>query len=226
MTTPSTSISRYTKAVRLPLMLAPRADSSTGTAAPMAMPMVMGRAISKVMAPVPASTCRIPTAALALCSTLVKARPTRIPRRGLENLVRMAMNASLSFRGATAPDMAVMPYISTAKPSRMLPRCLRVGFPFTIRSRMPTMANMPVSVAVDSRSTQPLPPEMLFRHRIHPVTLVPRIAPMMTPMACRTFIMPELTKPTTITEVAEEDWITAVTAVPSSTPLMGVPDSL
>ena len=38
--------------------------------------------------------------------------------------------------------------------------------------------------------------------------------------------MPELTKPTTITEVAEEDWMTAVTAVPSSTPFSGVPDSL
>ena len=67
------------------------------------------------------------------------------------------------------------------------------------------MASSPVSVAVDSRSTQPLPPDRLFRHRIQPVTLVPRMAPMMTPMACRTFIMPELTKPTTITEVAEED---------------------
>ena len=30
----------------------------------------------------------------------------------------------------------------------------------------------------------------------------------------------------TITEVAEEDWITAVTPVPSSTPFSGVPDSL
>jgi len=34
--------------------------------------------------------------------------------------------------------------------------------------------------------------------------------------------MPELTKPTTKTEVAEEDCITAVTPVPSSTPLRGV----
>ena len=37
--------------------------------------------------------------------------------------------------------------------------------------------------------------------------------------------MPEFTKPTTITEVAEEDWMTAVTPVPSSSPRMGVPDS-
>ena len=45
---------------------------------------------------------------------------------------------------------------------------------------------------------------------------------MMTLMACRTFIIPELTKPTTMTEVAEEDWITAVTPVPSRTPFSGV----
>ena len=34
--------------------------------------------------------------------------------------------------------------------------------------------------------------------------------------------MPELTKPTTITDVADEDWITAVTPVPSRIPLIGV----
>ena len=38
--------------------------------------------------------------------------------------------------------------------------------------------------------------------------------------------MPELTKPTTMTDVAEDDWITAVTPVPSRTPLSGVLVSL
>ena len=56
---------------------------------------------------------------------------------------------------------------------------------------------------------------MSERQIIQPVMLVPIIAPMTTPIAWRTFIMPELTKPTTITDVAEEDWITAVTPVPS-----------
>ena len=37
-------------------------------------------------------------------------------------------------------------------------------------------------------------------------------------MACRRVISPELTKPTTITVVAEELWITAVTARPVSSP--------
>ena len=94
--------------------------------------------------------------------------------------------------------------------------------PVNIRRMMPTTATMPVSTSVLSSCTTPLPPSRDDRHRIHPVTLVPSMAPMITPMACLTFIMPELTKPTTITEVAEEDWITAVTPVPSSTPFSGV----
>ena len=49
--------------------------------------------------------------------------------------------------------------------------------------------------------------------------MVPTLEPMITPMACRRVIMPELTKPTTITVVAEEDWITAVAAIPSKKPL-------
>ena len=165
ITTPSTSISRYTKAVRLPLTLAPRADSSTGTAAPMAMPMMMGRAISKVMAPVTASAWRIPTAALALWMTLVNSRPTRMPSRGLEKEVRASMNTWLSRRGETASLMALMPYISTAKPSRMSPMWWVEGRLAAMRRMMPTTATRPVRVAVLSRVTQPLPPLRLLRQR-------------------------------------------------------------
>ena len=50
------------------------------------------------------------------------------------------------------------------------------------------------------------------------VMVVPMLAPIMIHTACRSFIIPELTKPTTITVVAEEDWITAVIAAPTSTP--------
>ena len=45
----------------------------------------------------------------------------------------------------------------------------------------------------------------------------------MTLIACRTDIMPEFTKPTAMTDVAEEDWITAVTPVPSRSARSGVP---
>ena len=56
----------------------------------------------------------------------------------------------------------------------------------------------------------------------HPVMLVPITAPIMIGIACRSFIIAEFTKPTTITLVAEEDWITAVTPVPSRIPLTGL----
>ena len=52
--------------------------------------------------------------------------------------------------------------------------------------------------------------------------VVPMFAPMITHTAWRSVIMPEFTKPTTITVVAEEDCITAVMTAPTSTPKMGL----
>ena len=46
------------------------------------------------------------------------------------------------------------------------------------------------------------------------------MAPIIIPMACASFIIPEFTNPTTITVVAEEDWITAVTTVPNRIPFI------
>ena len=115
-----------------------------------------------------------------------------------------------------------MPNIKTAKPIRMSPTCIFTELPEDMRRRMPMTEIIPVSVAVENRLTQPPPPPRSDRQMIQPVILVPRIAPRIMPMAWRTFIMPELTKPTTMTDVADDDWMTAVTPVPSSTPLMGL----
>ena len=46
------------------------------------------------------------------------------------------------------------------------------------------------------------------------------LAPMMTQTAWFRVIRPVFTKPTTMTVVAEEDWITAVMMAPTSTPLI------
>ena len=67
-----------------------------------------------------------------------------------------------------------------------------------------------------------LSPSKPLRDRIQAVTVVPMLEPMMTPTACLRVMMPELTKPTTMTVVAEEDWMTAVTAAPSRKPLSTV----
>ena len=81
-------------------------------------------------------------------------------------------------------------------------------------------------VAVDKSWAIPLDPSIYDRHRIQPVILVPILAPMMIPIACATFIIPEFTNPTTITGVAEDDWMIAVTTVPKRSPLIGVVVSL
>ncbi len=49
-----------------------------------------------------------------------------------------------------------------------------------------------------------LPLSIPARLRIHAVTVVPTLAPMITLMACLKVMSPEFTKPTTITVVAEE----------------------
>ena len=56
------------------------------------------------------------------------------------------------------------------------------------------------------------------KDRSHAVTVVPMFAPMMTGMDCRRLRSPELTKPTTMTVVADDDWMTAVTARPVRRP--------
>ena len=201
------------------------AASSTGNDAPMEMPISSGRACFTPMAPVIESACTIPTEALADCSSIVNRAPARIPSTGFERPVSIFRNHGASRRLSTAPLMALMPNISTAKPSRISPIWWFVWFLVNMRSMMPTTAITPERVAVESSDFRLPPPSIYERQITQPVTLVPMIAPSITLTLRFTFIMPAFTKPTTITEVAQELWITAVTTVPSSMPLKNVPDS-
>ena len=56
----------------------------------------------------------------------------------------------------------------------------------------------------------------------HAVTVVPMFAPIITPIACVRVRRPAFTKLTTITVVADEDWIIDVMPNPVSTPLNGL----
>ena len=211
-------------AVRRPSRFAPMAETSTGTAAPMPMPMIIGKAVANEIVPVTESACKIPTEAELDCKTAVMSVPMRTPRIGFSNIVIRRRKSSLSRSGDTAPLIAFMPYIKTAKPSRISPVCRFCDVFPSMRSSMPAMAAMAVIVAELRRESASL--LLIYeRQRIQPVTDVPMFAPSTMPIACESFIMPEFTKPTTIADVAEDDWITAVTAVPSSTPLSGVLES-
>ena len=56
------------------------------------------------------------------------------------------------------------------------------------------------------------------RLKIHAVTVVPIFAPIITLMDCFRVISPELTNPTTMTVVADELWMIAVTPSPVKSP--------
>lgn len=158
------------------------ADRNTGTAAPMPMPMITGNAVAKVMVPVTDRAWRIPTEAELDWSTAVISAPMRMPSTGFSNMVISWMKGSLSRRGDTAELMACMPYIKTAKPSRISPVCfLRLPRPI-MRNRIPTRATSAERVAVLNRDRAE-PPPILDRQRIQPVTEVPMLAPMTMPMA-------------------------------------------
>ena len=98
-----------------------------------------------------------------------------------------------------------MPMKSTPRPARIWPMCWAWGF-FT-----KTMHTTPTKAIIGARAPT-------SRAMSSPVTVVPMLAPMMIHTAWFRVIMPALTKPTTMTVVAEEDWITAVMAAPTSTP--------
>ena len=111
-----------------------------------------------------------------------------------------------------------MPNISTAKPSRICAQSFCLSFFENRMMTTPTAASTGVKVVGFRSCTSRLSPSRLARLRIHDVAVVPMLAPMMTPTACDSRMMPEFTNPTTITVVAEDDWMTAVTSAPSSTP--------
>ena len=91
---------------------------------------------------------------------------------------------------------------------------------------IPISARMGVKLEGFSSWRNRLSPSIPPRDRIQAVTVVPTLAPIMTLMACPRVIMPELTKPTTITVVAEEDWMTPVTARPVRKPSIRLEVSL
>ena len=193
------------------------------TVVPMFWPMMMGMATALVTAPVALRACRIPTEAEEDWMTAVSAAPARTPRMGLVKTRRRLAKVSLWARGATAPLMVSIPAIRTAKPKRAVPasrRTLRLD-PST--SRMPMRARTGVKEEGFRSFSTRLSPWMPLRLRSQAVTVVPMLAPMMTPMAWRSSMRPEFTKPTTMTVVAEEDWITAVTPRPSSSARRGLP---
>ena len=148
----------------------------------------------------------------------VSPAPNRMPTRGLlKEIISFANQGSFSRKPMESPIMSI-PVISAIKPSMMVPTPFFFS-EFVMYSTMPKIPIRGARVVGLNSLMRKLSPSSPDRDKIHAVTVVAMLEPMITPTACFSVMMPELTKPTTMTVVAEEDWMTAVTARPSRKPL-------
>ena len=160
----------------------------------------------------------MPTAADEDWSTAVMMNPASTPKIGFAKARSMLLNASDSVRGDMASDIVLIPTISMEKPRSIMPMSRFLSRLAIIRSTAPINASTGTKLSgLMSRSQKPVP-LILLRESIQAVAVVPMLAPMIMPMEFSRVIIPEFTKPMTITMVAPEDCITAVTPAPSRTP--------
>ena len=120
-----------------------------------------------------------------------------------------------SLRLGMAPFSRSMPTNKRARPMTVWPIDLRL-------SLRPKMRNMLTAARNMGRLNWPELSPRPRRVMIHAVTVVPMLAPIITATAPARERRPALTKLTTMTVVAEDDWMAAVTAVPVRIPLIGL----
>ena len=115
------------------------------------------------------------------------------------------MNASLCCNGTMASFIISIPMNKIPRPAKISPKALTF---LPLRNVTSTTPKIATSGAILDAS----------RAISCPVIVVPILAPMMIQTAWFNVISCEFTKPTTITVVAEELWITAVMAAPTIMP--------
>ena len=184
---------------------------------PMFCPKIMGMALPQVTRPVLESACKMPTDAEELCTATVTSVPARTPRMGFCSVVNRRTNSSDSRSVLTESVIMPMPMNSKPKPMKIWPMSRLRGDLMNTNSTAPTNARMGANVAGLRNSISMPPPEISESRMIWPVTVVPMLAPMMMPMAWESCMMPELTRPTTMTVVPELDWMSAVMTAPRAT---------
>ena len=102
-----------------------------------------------------------------------------------------------------APLRASIPNIRIAKPIRIEPMFFFLSR-FESMNKNPTKASIGVKDDGFKSRRKKFSPEIPLRLKIHAVTVVPMFAPIIILIVWESFIIPEFTKPTSITVVAEE----------------------
>ena len=135
------------------------------------------------------------------------------PKPWLAQLFTNSSTSGVSLRFGTDSFINERPRKSNEKPTTSSPIFCRWFF-LEFEQRKPTaisgMARIEISALKPSHATN------------HAVTVVPILAPIITPIACARVRSPAFTKLTTITVVADDDWISDVIPKPVITPLNGL----
>ena len=139
---------------------------------------------------------------------------------GFLNITNRFLKAGTSARPETAEDIVSIPNIRVAKPKSIVPVSFFLLDLPNIRSPVPISARTGVKEEGFKSCMKMLSLEIPPRLKIHAVTVVPMLAPIITPIDCLSVIIPEFTKPTTITVVADELCITEVTTSPVRKPVI------
>ncbi len=158
-----------------------------------------------VITPLLARACKIPTDAEELCIIAVNTAPTKIPIKGFSKVLTILTNSGELLSGDIAVDIISIPINKIPSPAIIVPNAsnfllLKKTIKATPANAI-TGANAVISIAIN-----------------WPVIVVPILAPIITQTAFSNLINPALTKPTVITVVADDDWITAVIIAPTPTP--------
>ena len=160
---------------------------------------------SKPITPLAARACKIPTEAELDWIKAVNPAPTKIPTNGFEKCVTNSTNSFDSLNGIIAVLIIFIPIKRIPKPAIICPISVALALFVNIINATPIKATNG-AMALTSNAIN------------WPVIVVPTLAPIIIHTACCKVIICALTNPTTITVVALELWITAVTSAPTMTP--------
>ena len=196
---PNTLNTRCARAVRLELTLVDAAAKFDVMVVPIFSPKMKATALGNVMTPVDMSNIAIVVAAAEDCRQNVIMAPIRIKISVLNVVLvkgaRKVVTASLLSSGSAYPLTMLRPRNRNANPIRNEPKSLVFCFSKNDDSTNPTNIS---GMAIDPRLNDP----SRLTANSHAVTVVPMLAPIITPMALRKDIRPAFTKLTSISVVA------------------------
>ena len=216
-TTPNTLKNMCARAARRACVLAVSEAMKAVIVVPMFCPIAKAAACSKPKPGMfmPKSMSVMAIVAAEACTIIVTTAPTTTKSRMVKNescgtCDSMPATMSPMFMALAASCRNDKPMKRNEKPKMNSPMLFLWPFPLNI-SGMPM-----ASIGMANAAMFTLKPTAEI---IHAVTVVPMLAPMITPMDCASVIRPAFTKLTTITVVALDDWMRAVMRIPVSTPI-------